>query len=76
MIKKKLLELAVIFLGGKPPRGIYFHAPGAMHHARLMAKAIYSIKILLFRKAFLLTTTELNGMRDVCIFIIRLYIKA
>jgi len=31
---RELLELAVIFLGEVPPRGIRFLDPGPMHHAR------------------------------------------
>jgi len=50
---RELLELlAVIFLGGT--RGISFQYPGAMHHTRWMSKpkAIYSLKIFIFRKQF------------------------
>ena len=39
-------------------------APGAMHNARWMAKAIYSLKILLFRE---------QGVIEVCLFIIEFY---
>lgn len=31
---REFLELAIIFLGGSPTRGIRFNSPGAMHHAR------------------------------------------
>src|SRR6218665_322089 len=48
----ELLELAVIFLGGTPPRGIRFRYPGAIHRARWMGRAIYSIKMWLFRKQY------------------------
>jgi len=41
----ELLELSVVFLGGTPPRGIRFRYPGAIHHARWMARAIYSLKM-------------------------------
>jgi hypothetical protein len=49
---RELLELGVIFLGGTPTRGIFFRYPGAMHHARCMSKAIYFLKIFIFRKQF------------------------
>ena len=49
---KEFLELIIIFLGGVPPRGIKFSKPGAMHSARWMSRAIYTLKILLFRKQF------------------------
>jgi len=35
---REFLELSVIFLGGTPARGVCFQPPGAMHHARGMAK--------------------------------------
>ncbi|KAL4141736.1 hypothetical protein QTP88_004317 [Uroleucon formosanum] len=63
---RELLELAVIFLGGTPTHGISFKYPGAMHHARWISKAIYSLKIFIFQ----------DSIRSICIFLIRLYIKA
>ena len=44
----EILELALVFLGRVPPRGIRFMAPGPMHHARWMNKVIYSLKVWLF----------------------------
>lgn len=73
---RELLELAMIFLGSSPPRGIRFAAPGAMHHARWMAKVIYTFKIWMFRSQFKLTAREQKGLRDLCIFFSRLYVKA
>jgi len=73
---RELLELVIIFLGGTPQRGIHFMAPGAIHHARWMAKALYVLKIYLFRDQFRLTAYENRGIRDVCVFIVRLYVKA
>jgi len=73
---KELFELALIFFGVAPPQGIHFKAPGAMHHARWMAKAIYTIKIWLFRSQFKLTVTEQRGLRDLCIFFSCLYVEA
>src|SRR6218665_3623795 len=49
---RELLKLTIIFLGGIPPRGIHFQYPGAVHRARWMAKAIYSIKMVLFRSQY------------------------
>lgn len=73
---RELLELTIIFLGNKLPKGeTSFKAPGATHHARWMAKAIYALKIFMFRTQFNLKASEINGLRDVCIFIIRAYIK-
>lgn len=72
---RELLELTVIFLGGKLPNNIRFKMPGAIHHARWMAKAIYSLKIYLFREQFHLTPKEESALRSICVFIVRLYIK-
>lgn len=46
-----------------------------MHHARWMAKAIYSLKIFLFSEQFQLTLKEMQGLAEVNIFLIRYYIK-
>ena len=72
---REFLELAIIFLYGTVPK-FSFCVPGAFHHARWMAKAIYSLKIFLFRNEFVLTKDEENGIRDICIFLIKLYLKA
>lgn len=48
----------------------------AMHHARWIAKAIGSLKIFLLRDQFDFKENEYDGIRDVCIFIVRLYVKA
>ncbi|KAL4120447.1 hypothetical protein QTP88_013138 [Uroleucon formosanum] len=72
---KDLLELTIIFLGQTSPNGIFFKVPGPIHHAPWMSKAIYSIKIFLFRNEFKLTLKENNALRDLCIFIVRIYIK-
>ena len=72
---RELLELKVIFLRDILPNGIYFKKPSATHHACWMAKAIYSLKIYLFREQFRLTVKEETALRNICIFTIRLYIK-
>ena len=72
---RQFLDLVIIFLGGTPPRGISFRGPGAFHHARWMAKAICSLKIDLFRDMFTLTNEEKIGIRDICIFLAKLYLK-
>ena len=40
-----------------------------------MAKAIYCLKIDLFRGEFTLTKKEKIGIRDICIFLAKLYLK-
>lgn len=72
---KELLNLTIIFLGGTPEKGVSFRAPAGLHRARWMAKAIYALKIYLFREQLKLTNREIKGIKDVCIFIVRIYIK-
>ena len=73
---KELLELVIIFVGGVPPHGVRFKAPGAIHHASWMAKALYSLKIWMSKEQFQLSESEENGIREACIFITVVYIKA
>jgi hypothetical protein len=63
---KELLELLILFLGDIPSHGVSFRKPGAFLHARWMAKAIYSLKIFLFRNEFELNTEEVNRVTDIC----------
>lgn len=70
---KELLQLTITFLGEV---GGSFRTPGPTSHARFMGKGIYTLKIYLFREQFTLTQRELNGLRDICIFLVRLYVKA
>lgn len=72
---RELLELTLIFIGIVPPRGVKFSPPGAYHHARWMSKAIYSLKIYLFREQFQLTKKQTQGIAEVCIFIVIVYVK-
>lgn len=48
----ELLELSIIFLGGIPPHGIRFRYPGAIHRARWMARAIYTLKMWIFHSQY------------------------
>lgn len=73
---RELLELVVIFLGRHIPGGNRLRKPSAMHHARWLSKAIYSLKIFILREQFEFKEGELDGIRDVCIFVVRLYVKA
>lgn len=73
---REFLELVIIFLGGELPNGNIFRHPGAYHHARWMAKGIYSLKIFMFRHLFKLQRREIAGLRDVCLFLVKLYVKA
>ena len=60
---QELLELTVMCLGGQPKRKKHFMQPGAMHQARWMAKAIYTLKI--FRDQFKMSKREEEAVKDV-----------
>jgi len=61
---REFLELVIIFLGGIPSRGVRFAMPGAIHHARWMANALYSLKIWMFHGQFKLNNKEERGLRE------------
>ena len=65
----------MLFLGGEPPGGVRFRPPGPIHSARWMAKAIYSIKMCMFRKQLRLPAAEASGLLQVTVFIVKLYLK-
>jgi hypothetical protein len=73
---RELLELTMIFLGGIPKKGISFRTPGAVSHARWMAKAIYAFKIYMFQDQFKLSRGEKNSLRRICIFLAQVYVRA
>ena len=53
-----------------------FLAPGPMHHAWWMSRAIYALKVWMLRRQFKLTAREENGLRHIAVFVCRLYAKA
>lgn len=73
---KEFLELCIVFLGETPRENVSFMQPGAVHHARWMAKIIYSLKIYLFREQFELKADERTGLEAICVFIVKVYVKA
>ena len=73
---KEFLELVIIFLGDVPARGVQFMKPGAIHHAPWMTKVIYCLKIWMFKAQFKLNLKEEKGLQHMCIFIVRIYLKA
>lgn len=73
---RELLLLCQIFLDKNPRDDVQFYTPGAYSRARWMTKAIYCLKIFLFRKEFHLTASEKNALREICIFVVIIYIKA
>ena len=72
---RELLQLCLVFLGGSVDAcgDVKFRAPGAIHHARWMAKAIYTLKMTLFRNQLTLTGREKNGIMDVSLFVGLIY---
>lgn len=70
---RELLELTKMFLGTGAGT---FKKPGASSRARWMAKAIYCIKIWLFRQSFPLTPDEKRGIPVLCCFILKVYLRA
>lgn len=73
---KELLKLALVFIGKQNEVDITFKKPGAFHHARWMAKAIYCLKIYLFRGQLKMTQDQIQYIGDICVFLLRVYLKA
>lgn len=74
---KQFLKLIVVFLGGQtnPNAKETFKQPGATHHARWLSKANYALQIFLFKSQFILSNQDRNRLGDVCVFLVRLYVK-
>lgn len=74
---RELLQLALVFVGGTDSQlpVCFFHAPGALHNSRWMAKAIYSLKMILFRNQFKMTAEEVKGLMSVSLFTAVIYAK-
>ena len=70
----ELFRLCLVYLGGGSAGiDITFRAPGAMHHARWMAKAIYAVKMVLFKEQLTLTARELKGLTELALFVALVY---
>lgn len=75
---RELLKLCYIFLGGtsgEQSQEVSFRCPGAMHNARWMAKAIYSIKMFLFKGQLTLTANEKAGLATISLFVSIIYAR-
>ena len=77
----ELATLTLLFLGGSMPEGmgnITIKAPGAFHHARWMAKSLYTLKIALFRNQLgnIYTSDQLKNIYSLAIFLSIFYTKA
>lgn len=73
---KELLELVIVFLNSDLEKKIQIHPPGAMQQAHCMSRAIYCLNIYMFRQQYPLSAIEEIAISDICIFIIRFYLKA
>lgn len=47
---RELTELCIVFIGKDPEQDYKIKPPGALHHARWMAKALYSFKMFFFSR--------------------------
>lgn len=62
-------------MGGTLEKSTSFRIPAGLHRARWMAKAIYSLKIFLFRDQLKMSKKEQKGIKDICVFTVRIYVK-
>lgn len=73
---KELCELMAIFLGADLSTNPFsIRRPGADHHARFMAKAIYYLKIHILQNWFHLRPKEVNEVKRMAIYIAVFYGK-
>ena len=77
----QLATLSLLFLGGTLPESLKKHtikAPGAIHHARWMSKAIYTLKIALFRNQLehIYEVEQLEEIVSLATFLSVFYTKA
>lgn len=72
---RELIELSIIFLGGDSEKKFKIRPPGAMHQARWMARALYSLKIALLSSQFRISNKDKAALLDVCLFIVTSYVK-
>lgn len=72
----EFLELAIIFLGGTPARGIHIRAPGALHSARWMARVLYCYKMWMYRRQFKMKPSQEHAMFQFLLFVSELYVIA
>lgn len=71
---RELIELCILFLGGT--RDVAkIRPPGAMHQARWMARAIYSLKMFLLRAELKLSNMDKEALKDICLFVVIVYVK-
>ena len=75
---KELALLSLLFLGGTTPSGtISIIAPGAYHHARWMAKVLYTVKIAIFRDQLgdVFDKEDLDMIVSLATFLVLFYVR-
>ncbi|GBM31346.1 hypothetical protein AVEN_192755-1 [Araneus ventricosus] len=72
---RELIELSIVFFGGDAEQKVKIRLPDAMHQARCMARAIYSLNLSLFSSQLKLNTKDKEALLDVCLFIVTIYVK-
>jgi hypothetical protein len=73
---KELCELIAVFLGADLSTSQFnIRRPGADHHARFMAKAIYYLKIYILQNCFHLRPKEVKEVKRMAIYIAVFYGK-
>src|SRR5688572_33445605 len=72
---EEFLKLSLIFQGGAKGARVSFQAPGAFHHARLMVKAIFSIKIFLFQQLLSPTAKEKHSVKELALCVSLVYFR-
>lgn len=71
----ELLELVLALFCDTRYKIYKFQNPGMLQHARWKSKALYCLKIFMFQKKFLLSLCKLCGIRNMCIFVVKVYVK-
>lgn len=81
------MELPIIFLGGQPTKGVSFRYPGDIHRGRGMSRAIYTLKMIIFREQYPMDQcpgpsrrktrceTTWSHLEEVAMFIVQEYTK-
>lgn len=64
------------FLREMPRDTVSFKRPEQVYHARWIAKAIYCLKVFIFRDEFVFSYRELYGLRQFCFFIVYIVFKS
>jgi len=65
---EEFFKLSLIFQGGAKRARVSFQTPEAFHHAHLMVKTIFSIKIFLFQQLFSPTAKEKHSVKELALF--------